>query len=121
MKNFIPKEALLKCRKRFESEIKLGRMVAGFGESKRQVRHLLGRDIFTSFLAGRSLRGGSKRRCFSFVPVGGKSINTSLLDNSVEYITFVERVKTLSRVDWYVSVDMKNGYRQVPVHPEDWF
>ena len=33
----------------------------------------------------------------------------------------IERVKALSRVDWYVSVDMKNRYRQVPVHPEDWF
>ena len=124
MKNFIPKEALAKCRKRFESETKLGRMVGGLGWSKRQVRHFLGRDFYV-IPCGAVPKGddpyGRIIHDFSFAPVGEKSINASLVDNSVEYISFVERVKALSSVDWYVSVDMKNGYRQVPVHPEDWF
>ena len=48
---------------------------------------------------------------FSFGLAGEKSINASLFDNSVKYITFAERVEAVSSVDWYVSVDMKNGYR----------
>ena len=46
VKNFIPRESLVKCKKRFESETKLGRMVGGLGWSKKQVRDFLGRDIY---------------------------------------------------------------------------
>ena len=41
---------------------------------------------------------------FSFAQLGGKSINASLLEISVEYITFFERVKALSSGNCYVSV-----------------
>ena len=57
---------------------------------------------------------------YSFAGKGGHSINTSLLDNSVKYISFIERVRSLAKVKWYVSMDLKNGYRQLPVHPSDW-
>ena len=50
----------------------------------------------------------------------GLSLNTALLDNSVSYISFKERVLLLSQVTWYFKVDLKNGYRQVPVSPKDW-
>ena len=49
-----------------------------------------------------------------------ESINSALTDTSVEYITFKERVSRLSQVDWYIKADLKNGYRQLPVHPTDW-
>ena len=26
----------------------------------------------------------------------------------------------MARVDWYLKVDLKNGYRQLPVHLTDW-
>ena len=35
---------------------------------------------------------------FSFAQEGGKSINSALIENSVEYIAFKERVKALSQV-----------------------
>ena len=38
MKKFIPKEAIAKCRKRLESETKVGRMIGGLGWSRKQVR-----------------------------------------------------------------------------------
>ena len=50
----------------------------------------------------------------------GISLNSVLLDNSVAYISFKERVKLLSQVSWYFKVDLKNGYRQLPVSPKDW-
>ena len=50
----------------------------------------------------------------------GISLNSVLLDNSVQYISFKARVELLSQVSWYFKVDLKNGYRQVPVNPKDW-
>ena len=50
----------------------------------------------------------------------GTSLNSVLLDNSVHYITFKALVELLSQVSWYFKVDLKNGYRQVPVNPKDW-
>ena len=43
-----------------------------------------------------------------------------MIDTSVAYILFKERVSQLAQVDWYVKADLKNGYRQFPVHPSDW-
>ena len=49
------------------------------------------------------------------------SVNSALLNTSVQYISFVERTKQLSMVNWFVKVDLKNGYRQLGVHPSEWF
>ena len=46
-------------------------------------------------------------------------MNSALINTSVEYISFVERAKKLSKVSWFVKVDMKNGYRQLAVHPSE--
>ena len=50
----------------------------------------------------------------------GISINDALLDNSVKYIAFKERVRLLQHVKWYIKLDLKDGYRQLPVHPSEW-
>ena len=50
----------------------------------------------------------------------GVSLNSVLLDNSVAYISFKKGVELLSQVSWYFKVDLKNGYRQIPVSPKDW-
>ena len=34
--------------------------------------------------------------------------------------SFTERVRALSKVSWHFAVDLKNGYRQLPVNPRDW-
>ena len=57
---------------------------------------------------------------YSFAPENTRSLNESLLENSVQYITFKQRVAALSKYAWYFAVDLKNGYRQFPVHPTDW-
>ena len=43
-----------------------------------------------------------------------------LVNTSVSYITFKKRVSQLSKVDWFINADLKNGYRQLPVHTADW-
>ena len=57
---------------------------------------------------------------YSYKGHDGKSINLALVDNSVQYIKFSERVRSLSQVSWYVAVDLKAGYRQMPLIPSDW-
>ena len=57
---------------------------------------------------------------YSYAIMGSQSINEVLLDNSVQYISFRERVRVLSLVSWYIKVDLKAGYRQLPLNPKDW-
>ena len=56
---------------------------------------------------------------YSYAPPGCESLNACLQNTSVTYISFVERARTLAPFDWYFAVDLKNGYRQLPVHPAD--
>ena len=56
---------------------------------------------------------------YSFAPDGKNSINSSLVENSVQYVSFRDRVAALSLVSWYVAVDLKSGYRQLPLSPTD--
>ena len=50
----------------------------------------------------------------------GKSLNDSLIDNSTEYISFKGRVQLLRTVKFYIKLDLKDGYRQLAVHPSEW-
>ena len=38
----------------------------------------------------------------------------------MKYIAFKERVRLLQHVKWYIKLDLKDGYRQLPVHPSEW-
>ena len=38
----------------------------------------------------------------------------------MKYIAFKERVRLLQHVRWYIKLDLKDGYRQLPVHPSEW-
>ena len=117
-----PPEAIRKCRCRFQSEVRAGRMVGGPGWTADTVRWFLGGDFFITpcgavpkgeDLHGRIVHNYSHE-------FDGISLNSVLLDNSVAYISFKERVELLSQVSWYFKVDLKNGYRQIPVSPKDW-
>ena len=56
---------------------------------------------------------------YSYAGFDGMSINDALLENSVEYIAFKDRVEALSKVSWYIAVDLKAGYRQLPLSPAE--
>ena len=36
------------------------------------------------------------------------------------YISFKDRVALRQKVTFYVKLDLKDGYRQLPVHPSEW-
>ena len=56
---------------------------------------------------------------YSYPSAEYDSVNSALENKAVKYLTFKARVKELARVNWYVKADLKNGYRQLPVHPTD--
>ena len=115
-------DARQKCRLRFQSEVAAGRMIGGPGWTADAVHWFLDGDFFITPCGavpkgddphGRIVHNYSHE-------FDGISLNSVLLDNSVQYISFKARVELLSQVSWYFKVDLKNGYRQVPVNPKDW-
>ena len=110
------------CRLRFKSEILAGRMLGGPGWTREVVRWFLGRDFYlTPCGAVRKGDNPHGRIVHNYShEFDGVSLNDALLDNSVTYISFKERVHLLAQVSWYFKMDLKNGYRQLPVHPSEW-
>ena len=98
-------------------------MLGGPGWDRARVREFLNRDFYVT-PCGAVPKGSDPHgriiHDYSFAPRNCHSLNSSLLENSVHYISFTERVRALSKVSWYFAVDLKNGYRQLPVHPRDW-
>ena len=114
--------AVAKCRERFKKEVAFGRMIGGPGWTPAVVTDFLSGEFYTIPCGavpkgddplGRIIHNYSHK-------FGGRSINESLVDNSVRYISFKERVALLQDVKWYIKLDLKDGYRQLPVHPSEW-
>ena len=114
--------ALANCRRQFVKEVRAGRMIGGPGWTRNHVRWFLNSDFFITPCGAVPKDGDPFGRIVHNYSheFDGLSLNAALLDNSVSYISFTERVRLLSQVTWYFKVDLKNGYRQVPVSPKDW-
>ena len=99
-----------------------GRMLGGPGWSREMVQDFLGSEVQVT-PCGAVPKGddphGRIIHDYSFAPPNDLSLNACLLHTSVTYISFVNRARVLSPFDWYFAVDLKNGYRQLPVHPSD--
>ena len=97
-------------------------MIGGPGWTHNRVRWFLNGDFFITPCGAVPKDGDPFGRIVHNYSheFDGLSLNAALLDNSVSYISFMERVRLLSQVTWYFKVDLKNGYRQVPVSPKDW-
>ena len=123
IKNYFSSDVIAKARTRFQSETQKGRMIGGPGWSRTVVRDFLGCDFYV-IPCGAVPKGDDPHGCiihyYSYAPDGIHSINNALIDNSVNYISFKERVRSLAGLSWYIAVDLKNGYRQLPLHPRDW-
>ena len=120
---FSTPEAIDKCRQCFVKEVGLGRMLGGVGWSQNDVELFLGRPVYTIPCGSVPYGSDPHGRIihdYSFAFDGINPINSCLLENSVHYIAFKERVASLSRVSWYIVVDLKTGYRQLPLSPYEW-
>ena len=86
------------------------------------MQSFLGKDVYTIPCASIPKGDDPDGRIvhdYSYAVEGGQSINSVLLENSVQYIAFKDRVKALSQVSWYITVDVKAGYRQLPLNPSE--
>ena len=116
--------ALQKARARFVGEVEKGRMLGGRGWSLEKVENFLGQKVHVIPCGAVPKNDDPFGRIihdYSYPKSNySNSVNSALANTSVEYITFKNRVAQLEHVDWYLKVDLKNGYRQLPVHPTDW-
>ena len=121
--NFLKtEEAVKKCRRRFINEITKGRMLGGPGWSAETVSRFLGSTFFYTPCGAVPKKGDPYGRIIHNYShrFNGVSLNDCLIDNSTEYISFKNRVKLLEPVLFYVKLDLKDGYRQLAVHPSEW-
>ena len=97
-------------------------MPGGVGQTKNTVEEFLGRPFYTIPCGAVPKNGDPLGRIihdYSWPSAKHNSVNSALLNTSVEYISFKERARQLSKVDWFIKVDLKNGYRQLGVHPSE--
>ena len=115
--------AIQKCRTRFLSEVKNKRMLGGVGWSLNDVKNFLGQRVYVIPCGAVPQNNDPHGRIihnYSYPSKKSGSINAALINTSVSYITFKNRVAQLSKVDWYIKADLKNGYRPLPVNHTDW-
>ena len=121
--NFLKvKEAVEACQTRFKKEITKGRMIGGPGWSAETVSRFLKSSFFYTPCGAVPKKGDPFGRIIHNYSheFNGVSLNGCLIDNSTEYIGFRARVALLDPVNWYIKLDLKDGYRQLAVHPSDW-
>ena len=77
-------------------------MIGGVGWSRADVEDFLASEVYT-IPCGSVPKGDDPQGRivldYSYAAVGFASINEALLDNSVQYISFKQRVSALSKVD----------------------
>ena len=113
-----------RAREHFSEEVKKGRMLGGVGWSKNIVERFLGCRVYVIPCGAVPKNGDPQGRIihnYSHPTAKHNSVNSALINTSVKYTSFKARVKSLAGVDWYIKADLKNGYRQLPVHPTDWY
>ena len=116
-------DAIEKARKRFKEKVEKGRMLGGRGWTRERVENFLGKKVYVIPCGAVPKNGDINGRIihnYSYPRKNALSVNSALTNTSTEYITFKKRVALLAEVDWYFKADLKNGYRQLPVHPTDW-
>ena len=99
-------------------------MLGGVGWSRKDVEKFLGQRVYVIPCGAVPKNDDPFGRIihnYSYPSAKHDSVNSALVNTSVKYISFKARVEELARVDWYVKVDLKHGYRQLPVHPTDWY
>ena len=56
---------------------------------------------------------------YGFYKKGSYSINAAHSSTRVKYCSMQERAYILTKVQWYIKADLKNGFRQFATHPVD--
>ena len=88
-------------------------MLGGPGWSAEMVFQFLGSPFFYTPCGAVSKRDDPFGRIIHNYSheFNGISLNDCLIDNSTEYISFKGRVELLSSKNYYIKLDLKDGYR----------
>ena len=100
--NFFNLGGVQKARIRFSKEVKKGRMLGGVGWSRKDVEKILGQRVYVIPCGAVPKNGdtlGKVIHDYSYPSAKFGSVNSALVNTSVEYISFVERAKKLSQVE----------------------
>ena len=76
-------------------------MIGGWGQTRKNVEEFLGKDVYTIPCGSVPKDNDPHGRIvhnYSYKAADGMSVNSVLLDNSVQYVAFKERVRVLSKV-----------------------
>ena len=95
-------------------------MIGGYGWSAEHVGRFLDKQFYTIPCGAVPKNNDPDGRIihnYSYPSAKSGSVNAALINTSVAYISFQDRVALLDKVDWFIKADLKNGYRQLPVHP----
>ena len=106
--------SIAKCRARFDAEIQKGRMIGGYGWLAEHVRRFLDKQFYTIPCGAVPKNNDPDGRIihnYSYPSARSGSVNAALINTSVAYISFQDRVALLDKVDWFIKADLKNGYR----------
>ena len=88
-------------------------MLGGVGWSSKHIKQFLGREFYTTPCGAVPKNNDPAGRIihnYSYPSRKAGSVNAALLNTSVEYISFKDRVSLLNKVDWFIKADLKNGY-----------
>ena len=91
-----------KCRERFAKEVRAGRMIGGWGWTQDMVWWLLGRNFYTIPCGAVPKNQDPLGRIihdYSSPSATEGSVNSALINSSVQFISFVDRARQLSQVD----------------------
>ena len=111
---FKDKSGIEKCRARFNSEIKAGRMIGGWGWTQDMVRWFLGGNFYTipcGAVPKNQEPLGRIIHDYSSPSATEGSVNSALINTSVQYISFVDKADnflksiSLSRSIWKMDTD----------------
>ena len=87
-------------------------MVGGPGQTRKITKEFLRSDFYV-IPCGAVPKGSDPHgriiHDYSFSYEGEESLNSALLENSVQYISFLKRAEVLSRIKWNVDLDLTNG------------
>ena len=95
-------KGITKCRSRFHSEVRLGRMLGGVGWTREVVERFLGSPFYTIPCGAVPKNQDPLGRIihdYSYPSAKYGSVNAALINTSIEYNSFVERARQLSKVE----------------------
>ena len=98
-------------------------MLGGPGWTTKVVRRFFHGKDFYGIPCGAVMKNGDRYgrivHDYGFYKKGSYSINAAHSSTRVKYCSMQERAHILTKIQWYIKADLKNGFPQFGTHPVD--